>query len=536
MTARIQQLNEITSNQIAAGEVVERPASIVKELVENSLDAGATSVSIRVEQGGVKRIVVQDNGAGILADDLRLALSRHATSKISRAEDLDGVQTLGFRGEALASSASVARLTLCSKSGEDDAVALVVEGGVELDQGPRAHPQGTTVTVEDLFYNTPARRKFLKTERTELSHIETTLKRLALAHFDCGFNLTHGSRQLMNLPACASADDRARRVGEILGKGFIENAQFIDERVEDESGKEMRIWGWIGDPTYTRAQATGQFFFVNGRAVRDKLIGHAVRQAYRDVMFHGRQPVFVTFLELPFNEVDVNVHPTKHEVRFRNSRTVHDFIFGTLNRLLRSVRPEPIVELDGLAAGTSELTAGLAVSSGSAASVDVARQSHAANQVTEAVPLPFSAADSDLPGSAPIVKEAFAQDILSQKSGQDTQQAPLGYALAQLQGIYVLAQNSAGMVLVDMHAAHERITYERLKRELKERAVASQRLLVPVAVSVSSAEADVIEEHAEALAVLGLGVSRMGKDLLSVREAPLLLLDEDLESLVRDCH
>ena len=228
MTARIQQLNEITSNQIAAGEVVERPASIVKELVENSLDAGATSVSIRVEQGGVKRIVVQDNGAGILADDLRLALSRHATSKISRAEDLDGVQTLGFRGEALASSASVARLTLCSKSGEDDAVALVVEGGVELDQGPRAHPQGTTVTVEDLFYNTPARRKFLKTERTELSHIETTLKRLALAHFDCGFNLTHGSRQLMNLPACVSADDRARRVGEILGKGFIENAQFID--------------------------------------------------------------------------------------------------------------------------------------------------------------------------------------------------------------------------------------------------------------------------------------------------------------------
>lgn len=534
MTARIQQLNEITSNQIAAGEVVERPASIVKELVENSLDAGATSVSIRVEQGGVKRIVVQDNGAGILADDLRLALSRHATSKISRAEDLDGVQTLGFRGEALASSASVARLTLCSKSGEDDAVALVVEGGVELDQGPRAHPQGTTVTVEDLFYNTPARRKFLKTERTELSHIETTLKRLALAHFDCGFNLTHGSRQLMNLPACASADDRARRVGEILGKGFIENAQFIDERVEDESGKEMRIWGWIGDPTYTRAQATGQFFFVNGRAVRDKLIGHAVRQAYRDVMFHGRQPVFVTFLELPFNEVDVNVHPTKHEVRFRNSRTVHDFIFGTLNRLLRSVRPEPIVELDGLAVGTGELAAGLAVSSGSAASVDVARQSHAANQVTEAVPLPFSAAGSDLPGSAPIVKEALAQDVLSQKSGHDPQQAPLGYALAQLQGIYVLAQNSAGMVLVDMHAAHERITYERLKRELKERAVASQRLLVPVAVSVSSAEADVIEEHAEALAVLGLGVSRMGKDLLSVREAPLLLLDEDLESLVRD--
>jgi len=513
MTARIQQLNEVTSNQIAAGEVVERPASIVKELVENSLDAGATSVSVCVEQGGVKRIVVQDNGSGIAPDDLRLALSRHATSKIQRAEDLDGVRTLGFRGEALASAASVARLTLCSKSGDRDALALIVEGGVELDQAPRAHPQGTTVTVEDLFYNTPARRKFLKTERTELSHIETTLKRLALAHFDAGFSLTHGSRALMNLPPCTDADGRARRVAEILGTGFIENAHFIDETVQDESDREMRIWGWIGDPTYTRAQATGQFFFVNGRAVRDKLIGHAVRQAYRDVMFHGRQPVFVVFLELPFAEVDVNVHPTKHEVRFRSSRTVHDFIFGTLNRLLRAVRPEVAIEHESV--------------------VGVAPPERAIQQVSEAVALPFefqaAAASSATPLESITPTETAPSDIVHQ-----TQQAPLGYALAQLQGIYVLAQNDSGMVLVDMHAAHERITYERLKRELNERAVASQRLLVPVAVTVSSAEADVVEEHAQELAVLGLGVTRLGVDLLSVREAPLLLLDEDLESLVRD--
>ncbi len=536
MTTRIQQLDEVTSNQIAAGEVVERPASIVKELVENSLDAGATSISVRVEQGGVKRIVVQDNGSGIDAGDLRLALSRHATSKILRAEDLDGVQTLGFRGEALASSASVARLTLCSKSGDGDAVALEVEGGVELDLGPRAHPQGTTVTVEDLFYNTPARRKFLKTERTELGHIETTLKRLALAHFDSGFSLTHGSRQLMNLPPCVGADDRSRRVAEILGSGFIESAQLIDESSVDESNREMRIWGWIGDPTYTRAQATGQFFFVNGRAVRDKLIGHAVRQAYRDVMFHGRQPVFVVFLELPFDEVDVNVHPTKHEVRFRNSRTVHDFIFGTLNRLLREVRPELIPET-----GSGAVFEGAGFDGTVRETVAEANsQRRSGLQVSEAIALPFEF-DSN-PNSvvaAQVAPRSISDTSNTPNPSEEAEappsgQAPLGYALAQLQGIYVLAQNSSGMVLVDMHAAHERITYERLKIELKERSVATQRLLVPVAVAVSSAEADVVEEHAAQLTELGLSVHRLGKDLLSVREAPLLLLDEDLESLVRD--
>ncbi len=522
MSAKIRQLNEITSNQIAAGEVVERPASIVKELVENSLDAGATNISVRLEQGGIKRIVVQDNGHGIDASDLRLALSRHATSKIQRAQDLDGVQTLGFRGEALASSASVARLTLCSKSGEDDAVALVVEGGVELDQGPRAHPQGTTVTVEDLFFNTPARRKFLKTERTELNHIETTLRRLALAHFTTGFSLSHGSRQLMNLPPCVDAQGRSRRVSDILGGSFVENAQLIDE-----SNAGMRIWGWIGDPTYTRAQATGQFFFVNGRAVRDKLIGHAVRQAYRDVMFHGRQPVFVVYLELPFEEVDVNVHPTKHEVRFRNSRTVHDFIFGTLNRLLREVRPELVID-DGVQTSASESATQIAIR-------DVADNS----SPTSTASLDFYPAAQPENGSGYKPTTTFASYTTAAPSNTaadspSKSDAPLGYALAQLQGIYILAQNSAGMVLVDMHAAHERITYERLKRELSDRTVASQRLLVPVTVSVSAAEADMVETQAEELEKLGLTLSRMGKDVLSVREAPLLLLDEDLESLVQD--
>jgi len=510
LVARIQQLNEITSNQIAAGEVVERPASIVKELVENSLDAGASEISVRVEQGGVKRIVVQDDGIGIAAEDLHLALSRHATSKINRAEDLDGVRTLGFRGEALASAASVARLTICSKSGAEDAQALVVEGGLVLDEGPRAHPSGTSVTVEDLFFNTPARRKFLKTERTELNHIETTLRRLALAHFATAFSLSNGSRTLMALPVCHDEADRSRRVGKILGSDFVANAQLIDE-----SNHGLRIWGWIGDPTYTRAQATGQFFFVNGRAVRDKLIGHAVRQAYRDVMFHGRQPVFVVYLELPFNEVDVNVHPTKHEVRFRNSRGVHDFIFGTLNRLLRAVRPELITELDTQTVIEDE------------------PQEFSAGRATIGAGVGEGWAQTDSQEALAFTSTAV-ESVAAQSQSASAESAPLGYALAQLQGIYVLAQNAAGMVLVDMHAAHERITYERLKNELRSRSVTTQRLLVPVALSVSAAEADLVEEHSAELAALGLTVLRIGKELLSLREAPLLLLDEDLESLMRD--
>jgi len=513
----IAQLDEITSNQIAAGEVVERPASIVKELVENSLDAGATQISVRVEQGGVKRIVVRDNGSGIAAGELPLALSRHATSKIDRAADLDGVQTLGFRGEALASAASVSRLTLCSKDSAADAVALVVEGGVELDTGPRAHPLGTTVTVEDLFFNTPARRKFLKTERTELRHIETVMRRLALAHFGTAFELDHGSRSLLKLPRCESLDERSGRVGAILGDEFVASSRLIDE-----SNGDLRLWGWIGDPTYTRAQATGQYFFVNGRAVSDKLVGHAVRQAYRDVMFHGRQPVFVVYLELPFDEVDVNVHPTKHEVRFRNSRSVHDFIFGTLNRLLRAVRPEITVgEVAEPGVNPMPLTGTLEPLVDQAA--------------LPLAPAPSYVARANPPGATETaVTERAAVANTNTASSPEKSQAPLGYALAQLQGIYVLAQNSAGMVLVDMHAAHERITYERLKRELHERTVATQRLLVPVAVAVSAPEADVVEEHAPELARLGLTVLRIGRQLLSVKEAPLLLLDEDLESLVRD--
>jgi DNA mismatch repair protein MutL len=332
MTSRIRQLSAVVADQIAAGEVVERPASIVKELIENSLDANAREIRVQVEQGGVKRIRVTDDGVGIHVDDLALALCRHATSKISAAEDLERVATLGFRGEALASIASVARLTLASRAADAE-VGYRVEGAAAAPE-PVAQPQGTSVEVADLFYNTPARRKFLKTERTEQSHVEAVVKRLALAHFEVGFELRSGSRTIAQCPPCGATTDRERRVAQLLTREFLDHAIAVDEH-----GDALRLWGWIGIPTHTRAQADQQYFYVNGRSVRDKLVAHAVRQAYSDVMFHGRHPVFVLYLELPAERVDVNVHPTKHEVRFRDARTVHDFLFGRLSRVLREVRP-----------------------------------------------------------------------------------------------------------------------------------------------------------------------------------------------------
>jgi len=514
----IQLLTEVTANQIAAGEVVERPASIVKELVENSVDAGARSIKVSVEQGGIKRIKVQDDGSGIPAAQLRLALARHATSKIRLADDLTNIATLGFRGEALASAASVSRLTLCSKPEEQPtASALVVEGGVEVSFGPRAHPTGTSVEVADLFFNTPARRKFLKTERTEFSHIESVVKKLALAHFATAFTLTSGNRAVLQLPSCLTDESRLSRVERILGGEFATNAHWVDEPNE-----QMRLWGWVGDPAYTRAHARDQFFFVNGRAVHDKLVGHAVRQAYRDVMFHGRHPVFAIYLDLPAAEVDVNVHPTKHEVRFRNSRDIHDFIFGSLNRLLRDVRPVMGAADASPIGQTPALT-----------QTPAAPSQPAIYQQPPLVPvagLPAAGvANNDLlrevDDRANVARVAEPGEPVS---------APLGYALAQLQGIYVLAQNSAGLVLVDMHAAHERITYEALKTQLHNSRVVTQRLLVPVSVQVSPSEADLLEQYAGSFERLGLSVTRLGRDLLSVREAPLLLLDEDLVALVRD--
>ena len=501
MLRRVQPLDALVADQIAAGEVVERPASVVKELIENSLDAGARSIRVQTQQGGVKRIVVTDDGSGMHADDVALALSRHTTSKIRSADDLVGIASLGFRGEALASVASVARARICSRAeGAAHASQVEVHGGHRMPVAPGAHPLGTTVEVTDLFFNTPARRKFLKTERTEQGHIDLVVRRLALGDFNVSFELDQGGGKPLVLPA----GDPHRRLERLLGQGFVDASLAVDEARDP-----YRLWGWVGLPTYSRSQADQQYFFVNGRVVRDKLVAHAIRQAYRDVLFHGRHPVFALYLELPAQGVDVNVHPTKHEVRFRDARAVHDFVFGTLNRALREVRPTDQAEPLPPSSSTSWSQPGLGL----------------ARSTLSAQPSPLSLA------------EAFAQAeplTVSESPGDEAQVPPLGFALAQLHGVYVLAQNQQGLVVVDMHAAHERITYEKLKAQCAADQIPQQRLLVPVRVDVSENEAELCESTAELLAEMGLVVDRSGPQTLAVRAVPALLSDDNAERLLRD--
>ena len=509
MRQRISQLPPQVADQIAAGEVVERPASIVKELVENSLDAGAKRIEVRIEQGGTKRIRVTDDGQGIHPEDLPLAVSRHATSKINNAGDLLGVASLGFRGEALASAASVSRLTLSSRAaGEEGAWRIQLAGGHEVGRGPCAHPLGTTVEVQDLFFNTPARRKFLKTERSETQAVALALRRLALAHFDAAFDQFLGGKRAL-LPAGAEQE----RLKAVLGPDFIRRNLVIDER---RGG--LALSGWVALPTLSRRWADQQYFFVNGRAVRDRVVGHAVRQAYRDVLFHGRHPVFVLYLRLPPEEVDVNVHPTKHEVRFRRTREVHDFIFGSLSRALRDVRP-------GGAAGNGQEPPPAGAPSSPAQG--------GRRPPPPAGEQPGLGMDvSHAGGRALPVAEALAE---YQRRGVQTGEAPpLGYALAQLHGIYILAENADGLVVVDMHAAHERVTYEKLKKALDGQGMPSQELLAPLALNTSEAEAELVEERRGELLGMGLAVDRAGPAAVQVRAVPALLANGNVEEMVRD--
>jgi DNA mismatch repair protein MutL len=554
MQQRIHELGSLVANQIAAGEVVERPASLVKELIENSLDAGAREIRVLAEAGGIKRVVVRDDGSGIHPDDLRLAVRRHATSKIRDADDLARVASLGFRGEALASMASVARVTITSRVPEATlAQRLVVEGGAELGLEPAAHPVGTTVEVSDLFFNTPARRKFLKTERTEHAQIDQVVRRIALARHDVAFELRQGpGRPPLSLPAGAAEDRLAR----LLSPEFVRQSVAIEEAADG-----IRLHGRVGLPTHSRSQADQQYFYVNGRVVRDKLIAHAIRQAFRDVLFHGRHPVFVLFLEIAPEQVDVNVHPTKHEVRFRDARTIHDFIFGKLNRALRGVRPAAgppagpvpaalagdlqqgrspgVHPADGLpsTSGTPPVQASLGWRDVPAGSL---LEALADLRETVAAPPRSSVWPSAAPHpSAPslAVREGAAGGTAPAAVGPAAASAdvpPLGYAIAQLHGIYILSQNATGLVVVDMHAAHERIVYEGLKRQLAGEGLPRQRLLVPVAVDVSEPEADLVETRGADLAALGLVVDRSGIMTVTVREVPALLAAGDITGLLRD--
>jgi len=514
------------ANQIAAGEVVERPASVVKEAVENSLDAGARRVDIDIEAGGTRLIRIRDDGRGIAGRDLSLALARHATSKISSIEDLEAVGSLGFRGEALASIASVSRLTLTSNTAEGSAEGQQAQcdgRDMAVSVAPAPHPRGTTLEVRDLFYNTPARRKFLRTDKTEFGHLHEVIKRQALSRPDVTFTLRHNGKQSLQLNAADSESEQRRRVANICGVEFSEHAVPI----ERQAGS-FRLWGWVAEPTFSRSQADLQYFFVNGRVIRDKLVTHAIRQAYRDVLFHGRHPAFVLFFELDPVGVDVNVHPTKHEVRFRDSRGVHDFLFGTLSRALADVRPgqpaasvaEPIQEAMADQLGIGLATGGLP------------------NQPTPASnPAAVSmGAISGRPSSA--VAAAFGgwprreDTALSEPRSGDV--PPLGFAVAQLHGVYILAENQHGLVLVDMHAAHERITYERLKRARDGGGITLQPLLVPVTLAVSSREAAIAAEQADDLASLGLLIEAVGEEAVVCRELPAALKDADVEALVRD--
>jgi DNA mismatch repair protein MutL len=519
---RIQQLSEVVSNQIAAGEVVERPASLVKELIENSLDAGALDIAVRTEMGGLKRVQVRDDGLGIHPDDLRLSVSRHATSKIDSIEDLEAVRSLGFRGEALASMASVARLSITSRQADSDrAWSLEMEGGREVSLEPAAHPVGTTVEVADLFFNTPARRKFLKTERTEQGHIDRVVRSVSLARFDVALSLDQGTgRGRLVLPP-GSPEQRLARV---LSEDFVTHSVYVDE-----SSPPLRLSGWVGLPTHSRSQADQQYFYVNGRLVRDRLVAHAIRQAYRDVMFHGRQPVFALFLELPPTEVDVNVHPTKHEVRFRDARNVHDFIFGKLNRALRSVRPDQV-------AAPASSPADALNGAGFPRSAPFSTPAQPALLLRDAEDRVLGGAGEGAGAAEAMARPRGARAMHPPPTAADAGDAvipPLGYAIAQLHGIYVLAQNAEGLVVVDMHAAHERITYEKLKTAVASGPVPTQKLLVPVVLNVAEADADRVEELGEGLAGLGLALERSGVQSVTVREVPVLLAG-DVAGLVRD--
>ena len=531
--SRINLLSQRLANQIAAGEVVERPASVVKELMENSLDAGASRLEIEVEQGGTKQIKIKDDGLGIHKQDLELALSRHATSKITDLEDLENIASLGFRGEALASISSVSRLTMTSKADDDVASNSgdnsgwkVVAHGQEMDVilSPAAHSRGTTVEVRDLFFNTPARKKFLKTEKTEFSRIDEILKRIALSRFDVQFSLTHNQRAIRKLLPAKSDQEKQRRVALVCGPAFVESSVFVEIQ-----GQDLRLWGWVSLPTFSRSQADLQYFYVNGRIIRDKLVTHAVKQAYRDVLFHGRHPAYVLYLELAPSAVDVNVHPTKHEVRFRDSRLVHDFLFSSLHKALAELRPS-----DRLADNAQNNGQESDPFAASPDSTFVAGNFSDQNSLSLAEPASNNYSYRPSTGQPAAGAIQSQLENFAKLTADDSEVPPLGYAIAQLHGIYILAQNKEGLITVDMHAAHERITYERMKTACQNEELKMQPLLVPLSIAVSQSEADCAETEREALLSIGIELERAAAESIVVRQVPSILRNANIEQLVRD--
>ncbi len=528
---RIQSLPTQLVNQIAAGEVVERPFSVVKELVENCFDAGANQINIDIEQGGIRLIKIRDNGCGIFKDDLALALSRHATSKIADLHDLEHVASMGFRGEALPSISSVARLSLISRTEDAECAWKVSADGTEtnFDPQPDPHPAGTTIEVRELFYNIPARRKFLKAEKTEFSHIESLIKKMALSRFDIGFTLKHNQREVMNLKPAESEQQKEQRIASICGPAFIENSVKIDF---EASG--LQLTGWVGLPTFSRSQPDMQYFYVNARLIKDRLVTHAVKQAYQDVLFHGRHPVFVLFLTLDPALVDVNAHPAKLEVRFREGRLVHDFLFKALHRSLADLRPG---EQQNGVRKVEEFTPLEPVKDAAVVPIQN-RTTHGTQQQPLQASLPMNVAEN-IAAYAELYpqKEQVTQAGLSMPApvlASTDGIPPLGYAVAHLHSIYILTETAKGIILVDAHAAHERVTYERLKKQYHQGVVPSQPLLLPLKIQVSSAEADLVEQEHEFFMALGFELNRTGPEAIVIRSTPALLGREDMDALVRD--
>lgn len=521
-------------NQIAAGEVVERPASAIKELVENAFDAGADRIEIEIEQGGMGLIRVRDNGCGINKEELPLALSRHATSKIASLEDLENVLTMGFRGEALPSISSVSRLQLTSRPhGTSHAWQIQTDGGEKhFDLKPAAHPEGSTVEIRDLFYNTPARRKFLRSEKTEFQHIETVVRRMALSRMDVAISLSHNEREILRLPPSKNPSESPRRLEAILGQDFLEQSLPIEQNAAD-----LRIHGWIGLPTFSRSQPDQQYFYVNGRLVRDKLVNVAIRQAFQDVLYHGRHPIYVLFLELDPTLVDVNAHPTKMEVRFREARMVHDFLFSSIHRALGGATA------GGYSANTTTPTSSADSQTGQRVSYPQVSGSGSRGYPSERFGGPSRDRQTQLSLDTPSLLGSYGRllntDGIPQPSSMtdltgSVEGGRLGHAIAHLHGAFILAENAEGLILVDAHAAHERVTYERLKADQLRGDIPSQNLLLPIGLEVTEAEADAAEEQQATLAALGLEIRRTGPNSVMATALPAQLPLADADQLIRD--
>lgn len=523
----IQQLPDHLISQIAAGEVVERPSAVVKELLENALDAGSTQITVRLEQGGVKRIAITDNGRGISVEQLPLALARHATSKIASLTDLENVGTLGFRGEALASIASVSQLSLSSRTADSDhAWEITMNASGETQVSPSSGAPGTTVDVRDLYYNTPARRKFLKTEQTEFGHCAEVVRRIALSRPDVSFSLAHNGKTVDHW----NVSENEKRSAQILGDEFS-NARLA---LNEQAGP-LVLQGHVGLPTASKARADAQYFYVNGRFVRDKLLTHAVRAAYQDVLHGDRYPSYVLHLNLDPALVDVNVHPSKIEVRFRDSRAVHQFVFHAVARTL--------AQTSATAHGQAPAPVTAAAGNSSIPWMRDAQQTSFAQHFARPEGIAQNLNNYGALFSAPHVERntstfetpapSFAPEVATSALPQEDTH-PLGFALAQLHGIYVLAQNSRGLILVDMHAAHERILYEQLKNALDANAMQVQGLLIPVTFFADAVEVGTAEENADTLKTLGFDIAVMSPTTLAVRAIPALLKSADAQSLARD--